>query len=72
MGFGKWISVKDRLPTENGDVLVCIGERKHEKIEMYYYCGDNMWETGQYMADTEFCGITHWMPLPQAPKGDRL
>ena len=55
----KWISVKERLPDENIDLLMTVGA--------HVYCGqyrDGEWITHDYHLEK----ITHWMPLPNAPK----
>jgi len=81
----KWISVKDRLPEEDGKYFVF---RKHtygagittlrfakdaRKVDKYdfhrgwkkvWYEYDSEW--GHYTLDD----VTHWMPLPEAPKGE--
>lgn len=68
----EWISVKDRLPDVDGKYLVARAEggrysisvRKFRKeVPCWYtgYCGH--WERRTN-------GITHWMPLPQPPKGE--
>ncbi|MBQ7792902.1 MAG: DUF551 domain-containing protein [Clostridia bacterium] len=67
-----WISVKDRLPEEK---VNCIVHYKHA------YCkNDDYWAIGiaSYVdeiqefvgIDTRYYVITHWMPLPQPPKGE--
>ena len=59
----KWISVKDRLPThEDGKVLICTayGISIAQKTTTNHWKGDN--------AIPKL--ITHWMPLPEAPKED--
>jgi hypothetical protein len=67
--FGEWISVKDRLPNDCETVLVYTVE---DYIFMFYYCGNNEW-IGDYgeVTTTEYEDITHWMPLPKTPKGER-
>lgn len=64
----EWISVKDRLPEEK---VNCIVHYKHA------YCdNDNYWAIGFCFYDGEKFRIdlsykvTHWMPLPQPPKGE--
>ena len=81
----EWISVKDRLPEEDGAYLVTansFGNRQSvkfrwfakdgEKVDAYDLAGQkDVW----YLYDIE-CGYvpinsaTHWMPIPQAPKGE--
>jgi hypothetical protein len=66
----EWISVDERLPDNDGKYLVAseecgrysISVRKFRKeVPCWYtgYCGH--WERRTN-------GITHWMPLPEAPK----
>lgn len=56
-----WISVKDRLPSENIRVIVLCKDN-HIEIEKITYPKDhNLWSC---ISKEE---ITHWMPLPQPP-----
>lgn len=64
----EWISVNDRLPEEK---VNCIVHYKHT------YCdNDDYWAIGTCFYDGEKFQIglaykvTHWMPLPQPPKGE--
>ena len=64
----EWISVKDRLPEEK---VNCIVHYKHA------YCdNDDYWAIGFCFYDGEkfridlLYKVTHWMPLPQPPKGE--
>lgn len=50
----EWISVKDRLPVKNGEHILV--------------CYDDGWVCDQYTPVDG--GVTHWMPLPQPPKGE--
>ena len=59
----EWISVKDRLPEENGIYLTFNKKRQYE-FHMFQ-TGKRMWQ-GIWEED----GVTHWMPLPQPPKGE--
>ena len=81
----EWISVKDRLPEEDGSYLVysnSFGNRKSVKLRWFAKDGENVDAydlAGQkdvwYLYDIE-CGdisidsATHWMPLPDPPKGE--
>ena len=65
----EWISVKDRLP-EVGGYVVCIAKRNpfSRFMPMVARIEKNGWVnpiTEQYISD-----VTHWMPLPQPPKGE--
>ena len=65
---GKWISVEDRSP-EPGEYVVCIAKRNpfSRFMPMVAKIEKNGWVnpiTEQYISV-----ITHWMPMPQPPKG---
>ena len=68
----EWISVDDRLPEDSNDgfadaVLVTDGFVQH----MAYFVGGE-WrfaESGE-IKEPMWYRITHWMPLPQPPKGE--
>jgi hypothetical protein len=67
--FQKWISVEDRLPDKNDDVLCSRGNHIGALMDVYTYVGDYKWcDTYGYRISTEDEGITHWMPLPEPPK----
>ena len=64
----EWISVDDRLPEETID---CIVHYQHA------YCdNDDYWAIGVCCYDGEkfqlgpAYKVTHWMPLPEPPKGE--
>ena len=64
----QWISVNDRLPEEDGYYLCCI---KSSLFPDRVYidileCAKSSFEEGHIYTDT----ITHWMPLPEPPKGE--
>ena len=63
----EWISVKDRLPEDNG------------KLQAFLVCRNQPSSTsGKVLIETEFFtndfsgnnNVTHWMPKPQPPKGE--
>lgn len=62
-----WVSVKDRLPDDVKDVIVC--DELGLVYPAYYYTCDECW---MYSFAAERCEhkITHWMPLPEPPKED--
>jgi hypothetical protein len=67
----EWISVKDRLPEECG-FYICFFQPQ---------CGNGRWRVGQCHWNEEswvrigavppHVIVTHWMPLPQPPKGEQ-
>ena len=59
----EWISVKDRLPEQNKDVLVYTITHDVRKAHCY---GERSW----FGHDGIWRCVTHWMPLPQPPKGE--
>ena len=74
----EWISVKDRLPDnkENDWVLAQVVEDNgfmHIPKVMEYRQQRNDWFEETYGWLSEHNGaftVTHWMPLPQPPKGE--
>ena len=65
----EWISVNDRLP-EAGGYVVWIAKRNpfYRFMPMVARIEKNGWVnpmTEQYISE-----VTHWMPLPEPPKGE--
>jgi cupin superfamily acireductone dioxygenase involved in methionine salvage len=69
----EWISVEERLPEEGGTYLIVLKEKYESEKEWRYHvdaasfifdwdCIFHDWDEGQEIH------ITHWMPLPEAPK----
>ena len=64
----EWISVDDRLPEEKANCIVyykhafCEDEN-HVGICVCFYDGD------EFQMDS-LHEVTHWMPLPEKPKGE--
>ena len=64
----EWISVKDRLPKNWTDVLVLS---RFGFLETAVYTGTpGKWRIGWNGDMLEADNITHWMPLPEPPKGE--
>lgn len=66
----KWISVKDRLPPDQGKkVLVVNGHEYISVLALWKKEYGNKWtwidERGHFKHTND---ITHWMPLPEPPK----
>ena len=79
----KWISVKDRLPEEDGKYLVFEQSNGRTCTEVLRFAKDarkvdkydfkDCWKNTWYEYDSEWGhytvnSVTHWMPLPQPPK----
>lgn len=63
-----WIGVEDRQPEQSGRFLAYI-KLSHKAFEDLYIMAVLDYETshGFYVAEGDV--VTHWMPLPEAPKG---
>lgn len=58
----RWISVKERLPEEEGEYLVFYKYKENEdRVDIALFS-----RFGWHKAYE----ITHWQPLPEPPKGD--
>ena len=65
----EWISVEDRLP-ENDQWVLCFMKDKcfgTFSVFQWNYI-DWQWNDGNEWFDEK--EVTHWMPLPQPPKGE--
>jgi hypothetical protein len=68
----EWISVKDRLP-KNGDVVLVHGTRGGiytAEFRLYSDFGGEYPHWHKLNSKSHYCKATHWMPLPQPPKGE--
>ncbi len=75
----KWIPVTERLPGVLEDCLVAV-KMKYDWKEEYtyvvdfgYYAGkagniDEFYTQDDFDEGRQYIHVTHWMPLPQAPK----
>ena len=63
----KWIPVTERLPDDGGCVLIAL---RWGYVDMGWY--DKQFErwTSEFVNRYEDGEITHWMPLPEPPKGE--
>lgn len=61
----QWISVKDRLPKYENPVLAGNAELCFVNTA-WYHVATKRWE----LPSGIFCEVTHWMPLPEPPKGE--
>ena len=67
--MNQWISVNDRLPKHRGDVLIFYDKHGGEYGIGWFSCEnhDPYWVMGGAMLPYN---VTHWMPLPEPPKGE--
>ena len=69
----EWISVKDKLP-EEGEYVLCVlkGFNYGGKIQVCKFVPADKFKDKPYFEHFRngFPSVTHWMPLPQPPKGE--
>lgn len=71
----EWISVKDRLPSKENELIVCLVNRNailcfvHDAtISLSTNCVSFYYPTREWIKDKYYSEVTHWMPLPKPPK----
>jgi hypothetical protein len=62
----QWIPVTERLP-ENDQYALCVMEDGSFRVFQWNYI-DWMWNDGNEWWQEK--DVTHWMPLPEPPKGE--
>ena len=64
----EWVDVKDRLPEESGMYIVTANDGHAQRVSSVQWQKKNrMWNlTGA----RSYWRVTHWMPLPEPPKGE--
>ena len=70
----KWIPVTERLPDKNGEYLCrwvnkSVSDAEYESTYGSFGYWFNFWED-EYKEWISYDGITHWMALPEPPKGE--
>lgn len=65
----QWISVKDRLPCSGQPALVANSALRLVSIA-WHEAGSGCWESPVWWFCENSPEITHWMPLPEPPKGE--
>lgn len=63
----EWISVKDRLP-EYGSIVFTFCDDGSIGIRAYFGFFEKIVRV--VLSKLTFAEVTHWMPLPQPPKGE--
>lgn len=62
-----WISVKDRLPENESEVLVSLTMLFQEYKIAFFHTKDFYLNSHSDEPLTKW--VTHWMPLPELPEG---
>lgn len=69
----EWVSVEDRLP-EEGEYVLCVlkGFNYGGKIQVCKFVPADKFKDKPYFEHFRngFPSVTHWMPLPEPPKGE--
>ena len=63
----KWISVRDRLPKEPMEYIVVIKGGANATTLLF---DGALWFEEDPEGWRTYYAVTHWMPLPEPPKGD--
>lgn len=68
--MSEWISVKDKMPPRDTDVLVFIwGGCSVGRFDKGPDGLETRWEfEDYYLYKDEMNAVTHWMPLPEPPR----
>ena len=59
----EWVSVDDRLPDDDEVVIICTDKN-------FVYAGELIGDTWFLDNDSWTATVTHWMPMPEPPKGE--
>lgn len=65
--MAEWISVKDKLPDDGKEVLFSDGS---SIMVGWYNADEEFWELTDADMIVYAVDVTHWMPLPEPPKGE--
>ena len=64
----EWVAMKDEEPAEHSEVIVYAPDGHNQAKELvkqaYFMAG--AFTAGYY--NNRIDGVTHWMPMPKAPK----
>lgn len=67
---GGWISVKDRLPEDDDDVLAYLNDGTETRIAACNY-SNGVWYDCVMNCIVVINNVTHWMLLPKPPKEEQ-
>lgn len=63
VNVGEWISIDERLP-DNGETVLTVDNEGYMIVASWYELG------GWFLPVCRANPVTHWMPLPEPPKGE--
>ena len=66
----KWIPIGERLPKDDGKVLAIVKEDGYNRIAFVFNEGGRWWDCFYDYDGIRNVNVTHWMPLPEPPKGE--
>ena len=64
----EWIPVSERLPEKDDKVLAVVKEDGYNRIAFVFYEDRRWWDC--FYDGFHNINVTHWMPLPEPPKGE--
>lgn len=62
-----WIAVEERLPKPMTDVLIVLADEAHYPVDLGFIDWTGVWRLSGAAAGE--MRVTHWMPLPEPPRG---
>ena len=68
--MSEWISVKERLPETAGEYLVVYHPCHWDMVREELRVGIDTFRGRTAWAKKKYQRVTHWMLLPEPPKGD--
>jgi hypothetical protein len=68
--MGDWISIEERLPEKKGLYLVAYHPCYWDCVEQELCVGIDTFRGKSTWAKKKYQRVTHWMPLPELPKGE--
>lgn len=68
----EWMKCSEKMPENGKNVLVVITQDGYTDICVGETYGEGNWMiSGEFWYEKSDPAITHWMPLPELPKGER-
>ena len=69
--MSEWINAEEKMPfSQFGEGMSVLTVDSFGVMRVAYWDGGNWcWPTGECIGTTGKFPVTHWMPLPEPPKG---